>query len=399
MNILCLFQIFSFKTSTIYLDLVEELRDRGHRVFCLAGTSEDKVPAGVCEEHGVSTVYVRLDNQFSSDRIRKGIIQLTMGRIFYRAVRKNIWNEKIDIIIYPTPPVTFGNLVSRLKKHYKAKSYLMLKDIFPQNAVDLKMIKENSLAHKYFSYLERKLYEASDRIGCMSNANMDYLKSHWRDMDASKLELFPNTVKIKELGKEAELKESGKQEKDQISFIFGGNLGKPQAIDFLLLCIERLKGYMKASFTIIGSGTEQGLVEDYIKEKKPANLTYIPFLPRDEYEKLLEDADVGMVILSPDFSVPNYPSRILSYMQLAKPILAVTDRVTDIHALVTYEARCGWWCPSDDPTSFIEAVERICENRESLAELGNNGREYLKANFNTGRSAEILEKFAEDREA
>ena len=396
MNVLCLFQIFSFKTSTIYLDLVEELRDRGHRVFCLAGTSDVRVPAGVVREHGVSTVYVRLDNQFSSDRLRKGMIQLTMGRIFYRAVKKNIWNEKIDLIIYPTPPVTFGNLVSKLKRHYKAKSYLMLKDIFPQNAVDLKMMKENSLACKYFSYLERKLYEASDRIGCMSDANMDYLKSHRRELDPSKLELFPNTVKIKDIEAEDPGEETKNEQKDQIVFLFGGNLGKPQAIDFLLLCVERLKGYMKAGFTIIGSGTEQGMVEDYIREKKPANLTYIPFLPRDEYEKLLKDADVGMVILSPDFSIPNYPSRILSYMQMAKPILAVTDRVTDIHALVTYEARCGWWCPSDDPTAFIEAVEKICENQENLTELGNNGREYLKANFNVGRSVDILENFMKE---
>lgn len=389
MNVLCLFQIFSFKTSTIYLDLVEELRDRGHNVFCLAGTSDTAMPSGVVDEHGVKTVYVLLDDQFSSDKIRKGIIQVTMGRTFLRHVKKYLWNEKIDLIIYPTPPVTFGNLVMKLKTHYKAKSYLMLKDIFPQNAVDLKMMNENSLPHRYFCSLEQKLYAASDKIGCMSNANIEYLKTHYPQLDTSRLELFPNTVKVKDI------KIEPPKEKDQLKFTFGGNLGKPQAIDFLLLCIERLRGYMKAHFTIIGSGTEQAMVEDYIKEKKPANLTYIPFLPRDEYEKILAETDVGLVVLSPDFSIPNYPSRILSYMQMAKPILAVTDRVTDIHALVTYEARCGWWCSSDDPVAFIEAVEKICENQEVLGELGANGREYLKKNFNTERSVDILEKFLE----
>lgn len=394
MKVLCLFQIFSFKTSTIYLDLVEELRDRGHEVFCLAGTSDADVVSGVVKDHGVSTVYVRLDNQFSSDKIRKGIIQLTMGHLFYKAVRGNIWDEKIDLIIYPTPPVTFGSLVGKLKRHYNAKTYLMLKDIFPQNAVDLKMMRENSLTHRYFSCLEHRLYKESDKIGCMSAANIEYLKSHYPAVDPLKLELFPNTVKVKDIEGE-KLRQPG--EKEQVNFIFGGNLGKPQAIDFLLLCIDRLRGYMKAAFTIIGSGTQQGMVEEFIREKRPANLTYIPFLPREEYEKKLADADVGLVILSPDFSIPNYPSRILSYMRLAKPILAATDHVTDIHALVTYEARCGWWCSSDDPTAFIEAVERICENREDLAELGNNGREYLKKNFNTARSVEILEDFVKGR--
>jgi aspartate 1-decarboxylase len=56
----------------------------------------------------------------------------------------------------------------------------MLKDIFPQNAVDLGMIKTTgikSLLYKYFRRKEKGLYFISDRIGCMSQANVDYVGS------------------------------------------------------------------------------------------------------------------------------------------------------------------------------------------------------------------------------
>ncbi|MCR5627491.1 MAG: glycosyltransferase family 4 protein [Lachnospiraceae bacterium] len=389
MNVLCLFQTFSFEASTIYLDLVRELVKRGHRVFVLAGTSDFNLPSGIVNRDGAEAVYVKLADQFKTDKIRKGIIQLTMGTKFIAAAKANIWKEQVDLIIYPTPPVTLGGVVRKLKKHYKAKSYLMLKDIFPQNAVDLKMMKENGIVYKYFRHLEKQLYDVSDVIGCMSQANIDYVKNHNPGLDTGKLELFPNTVAIKEK------KEKPPGEEGIVTFMFGGNLGRPQAVDFLLLCIDRMRGYMKAKFVIIGTGTEADKVKAFVEEKKPANLEYREMLPRDEYEKQLDKADVGLVVLSPDFSIPNYPSRILSYMQMGKPILAVTDTVTDIHALVTYEARCGWWCPSDDPTSFIETIEKICDEADSLKELGNNGREYLEKNFNVTRSVEILEKAME----
>ena len=100
-------------------------------------------------------------------------------------------------------------------------------------------------------------------------------------------------------------------------------------------------------------------------------------------------------MLSPDFTIPNYPSRILSYMQMSKPIFAVTDRATDIHALVTYEARCGWWCASDDVESFVDTVKKICDEREKLEEYGANGRTYLEENFAVSRSVELLQKALE----
>ncbi len=430
MNVLCLFQKFDLNSSTIYLDLVNELSDRGHIVNILALTS-DREKAGFTERTGnIRVANEFIPDQFHTNKIKKGLIQLLIGRTILKGVKKHFWSEKADIIIYPTPPVTLSGILRPLKQHYGAVNYLMLKDIFPQNAVDLHMMKEGGLLHRLFKKMERELYRESDVIGCMSKGNLEYIKSHEPEVDPSKLEIFPNTVKVIEVetdrgdphpsalraatlpstdalsaskraskcSTEAFCPRGGKADEPEIQedfpvrFIFGGNLGKPQAVDFLMGGIAELKDDVNAEFIFIGSGTEEDRIRSFIRDRKIDNLKLYNELPRREYEKVLKDADIGIVSLSPYFTIPNYPSRILSYMQLSKPVLAVTDRVTDIKELVTEEARCGWWCPSDDRKAFTDTVKKIVSERELFKEYGKNGREYLKKYFNVERSAEILER-------
>ena len=425
MNVLCLFQKFDLNSSTIYLDLVRELSDRGHIVNILALTS-DREKAGHTERTGnIRVANEFIPDQFHTNKIKKGLIQLLIGRTILKGVKKHFWSEKADIIIYPTPPVTLSGILRPLKQHYGAVNYLMLKDIFPQNAVDLHMMKEGGLLHRLFKKMERELYRESDVIGCMSKGNLEYIKSHEPEVDPSKLEIFPNTVKVIEVESDqsdphssalraATLpmasvhstderhskratgtfcpKGEGDTQDSRVRFIFGGNLGKPQAVDFLMGGIAELKDEVNAEFIFIGSGTEEERIRSFIREGHADNLRFFKELPRREYEKVLKDADVGIVSLSPYFTIPNYPSRILSYMQLSKPVFAVTDRNTDIKTLVTEEASCGWWCPSDDRKAFTDMVKKIVSERELFKEYGKNGREYLTQHFNVERSAEILER-------
>lgn len=385
MKILCLFQRFSFRSSTIYLDLVEALVKAGHEVTVLAGTAERE--SGMCEEHGCRVVYMKLPDQFKAGKIKKGLVQLLMEPMMLSMIRKYLWKESFTMILYPTPPITLANVVKKCRHHYGALSYLMLKDIFPQNAVDLHMMGEGGLLHRYFRSVERKLYNESDVIGCMSPANVEYMKRILPEEQQEKLEIFPNTVRIK-----PPVTAVGHTAGDNVTrFVFGGNLGKPQGLAFLLQGMEKLKDYEKANFLIIGDGTESAFVENYIREHKLFHVEYHKELPREEYEEVLKMQDIGIVSLSACFTIPNFPSRVLSYMQMGKPIFAVTDRNSDISEMVVKEAQCGFYCPSDDEELFVQTVKEICENRERLPGLGANGRKYLEKYYYVERSVAILE--------
>lgn len=385
MKILCLFQRFSFRSSTIYLDLVEALVKAGHEVTVLAGTTEHE--GGMCEEHGCRVVYMKLPDQFKAGKIKKGLVQLLMEPMMLSLIRKYLWRELFTMILYPTPPITLANVVKKCRRHYHAISYLMLKDIFPQNAVDLQMMGEGGLVHRYFQSVERKLYNESDIIGCMSPANVEYMKKILPEEQHGKLELFPNTVRIKPLV----LQTKRREEEDSTYFVFGGNLGKPQGLTFLLQGMEKLNDYEKAKFLVIGDGTESVYVENYIRDHKLFRVEYHKELPREEYEEILKMQDIGIVSLSALFTIPNFPSRVLSYMQMGKPVFAVTDRNSDIGEMIVKEAKCGFYCPADDVDLFVKTVKEICEKRDELPGLGANGRKYLEENYNVERSVAVLE--------
>ncbi len=392
MNILFLFQRFSFENSTIYLDLVNACVSAGHSVYLLAGTSGEVFDArSLKEERGCQVAYVSLPDQFHAGKIKKGLVQLLIEPIFLRTLKRLLWDKKIDIIAYPTPPITLAGVVKKARAHYKCMSYLMLKDIFPQNAVDLGMMSTSSPVFKYFRAMEKRLYRVSDVIGCMSEANVEYVLKH-NPETKEKLELFPNTVELKpEIRSEAKGDENGGS--GPLRFIFGGNLGKPQAVDLLLAGIKRLQdeGFTGAEFLIIGEGTDAGRVEE--AAKRLGNLTFKKQVPRDEYEALLSAYEVGIISLSPRFTIPNFPSRLLSYMQLSKPVLVVCDSSTDMPKVVCDMAGCGFYVPSEEPEAFAKMVKDICKtDRQELTEMGIRGRKYLAENYEVSRSVRILEE-------
>ncbi|MCR5775202.1 MAG: glycosyltransferase family 4 protein [Lachnospiraceae bacterium] len=391
MRILFLFQIFDFDSSTIYLDLVRECRDRGHAVSLIAGTTASDKPLGVVDVEGIKTVYMPLQDQFGAGSVKKALIQMSIPGRMKQILKDGFGGETFDVIAYPTPPITLSSVLKYCKKHYKsAVRYLMLKDIFPQNAVDLGMFSGTGLIYRYYRQMEKQLYQYSDRIGCMSEANVEYIKKHDPEIPDEKLEYFPNTAAVSELTETPK-----KQDDGRLRIVFGGNMGRPQDIEGLIAGIKACGNRAELNdvfFFFVGDGSESGKIEDFIKREKPGNFSYRHRLPREEYEQLLNNADAGLISLSADFTIPNFPSRLLSYMQKAKPVLAVVDEATDIDTLITEEAGCGYAVKAGDPEEFVSGIRKLKADRERLAELGLKGRKYFERYFNVGVSVDILER-------
>ena len=126
-------------------------------------------------ENNIEVLRVKVGNQFGVGLVEKGITTLKVKPLLKKAIDSYLAEREYDLILYSTPPVTLADLVVYCKKKYKAKSYLMLKDIFPQNGVDLNLFSKKNVLYKYFRLKEKKLYQHSDRIVCMSNANINFI--------------------------------------------------------------------------------------------------------------------------------------------------------------------------------------------------------------------------------
>lgn len=390
---LTLARITSIEDRDIYTDLMCKFRNEGHELF-IATPSERRFGENtkLLNEKGVNILQIRTLNIQKTTIIEKGIGTLSIEYQYLKAINKYFNHIKFDLILYSTPPITFTNLISSLKKKHSAITYLLLKDIFPQNAVDLKMISKNSLIYRYFRKREKKLYEISDWIGCMSQANIEYILKHNSWLSKDKVEVNPNSIDLVKQKKGALITpkiEYLELMQEKIVFLYGGNLGKPQGIDFLLEVIEKCEDIKKAFFIVIGSGTESHRVEKWFNSHCPKNAIFIPEVPKDEYDMLVRECHVGLIFLNRHFTIPNYPSRILTYMENKMPVLCATDKNTDVgRDAEKYEY--GYWCESGNLDKFYTFVNFLTNNEEIRKKLGENSFQHVKNYFSVDFSYKIV---------
>ena len=379
----------------IYSDLMREFIKQGHDVYIASPTERrfgkptHLIDSPNCHILKIKTLNIRKTNIFE-----KGIGTLLLEFQFDRAIRKYWGNVNFDLVLYATPPITFNKVIERVKKRCACRSYLMLKDIFPQNAVDLGMMKRGSLLHKLFRRKEERLYRISDRIGCMSPANCDYVIKHNTSVDPNKVELCPNAVEPIEL---PELSQAERNEllskfaipTDKTLFIYGGNLGKPQGIDFLLKVVETNEKNSNSHIVIVGSGTEYNRIAQWFIEHKPSNATLLSALPKNEYDRLIRACQVGLIFLDSRFTIPNFPSRLLSYLENSMPVLLATDENTDMGRIAEREG-FGLWAQSGDVPRFLENMSRLSANTALLDTMGQKGKQFLLDNYTVDRVADTI---------
>lgn len=399
MNILFL-TLIDFNTIDepgIYQDLLREFAKHGHHLYVISPVERrNHQETKVIKSDKATILKLKIGNTQKTNIIEKGISTISIEPQFIAGIKKYFSDVKFDLVIYSTPPITFCNAIEYVKKRDGAKTYLLLKDIFPQNAVDIGMMSKNGikgLIYKIFRNKEKKLYRISDYIGCMSQANVDYLLKHNPEINPEKVEICPNSVEVVDMSVDKKTRDEIRRKYDipldKKVFVYGGNLGKPQGIDFMIECLKSQEKNDEVYFLIVGDGTEYGKIETYVESDKPSNVRLMKRLPKEDYDKMVAACDVGMIFLDHRFTIPNFPSRLLSYMQAKIPVLAVTDPNTDIGKVIV-DGGFGWWSESNSESDFIKAVD-TAQNAE-LPILGEKAFEYLINNYTVKKACEGIIK-------
>lgn len=371
----------------IYTDLIRKFSNEGHNIFIVFPFERRyNMPTQLKNCNGVKLLGVKTLNVTRSNIVEKGIGQILLEYQFKSSIKKFFSNIDFDIILYSTPPITFSKVIKHVKKNNpKALAYLLLKDIFPQNAVDLEMISKTGikgLLYKFFRRKEKELYKISDFIGCMSPANVKYVLDHNKEIPAFKVEVAPNSYEVTNL-KENLLSQDSIRLKynlpvDKPIFLYGGNMGKPQGIPFLIQCLNAVKDRSDCHFLIIGNGTEYTKLENWYNSSKPESVSLFERLPKEEYDHLANACDVGLIFLDYRFTIPNYPSRLLPYLMEQKPIIAVTDPNCDA-GKIAQENGYGFYCPSNSVEEFVKTIDKMLAS--DIKQMGKKGYGFFLDNY------------------
>jgi glycosyltransferase involved in cell wall biosynthesis len=381
----------------IYQDLLREFLSHGYDVTIVCPLERiNGLKTRILNYHNLTILQVRTLNVQKCGIIEKGLSILSLNFLFKRAIIKYINNVYFDLIVYTTPPITLVNLFSWLKSKKGSKTYLLLKDIFPQNAVDMGYLKYGGFIHRYFSNFEKKLYQVSDKIGCISEANVDYIFHRFPELK-DRLEVNPNSVDFTRL---PEMKLSREDIRlkwgipnNATVYLFGGNLGKPQGTEFLLEIISSCYKYVPgAYFLIVGDGTDYLKLNNWFKINNPTNAQLIKKISKNDFDSLTCSCDVGLILLRKEFTIPNFPSRVLTYLENKLPILAITDIVSDL-GTIAVKNNFGKWALYGDLESTLKHII-FYTNEDSIRKLfGNNGYNFMEKNYNSSLSYKLINDF------
>lgn len=384
--------------SHLMQELAEGLRDRGHKVtvitsdpqYNLTDEFRNKVFGEFSTENGINVIRVKTLPHHKVNLIVRGLAQITMPYIFYSKVNKYL-KDKVDVVIVYSPPLPLAIVGNMIKNKYGSKFILNIQDIFPQNVIDLGIIK-NYILIKFFEWLERRAYKGADKIMVHSEGNEKFLIQK-KQVPHNKVYALHNWIDIKPHiqanGTGSFRKKFGLQGK--FVFLFAGVIGPSQNLDLVVNIAKGVKKIPDIVFLLVGDGMEKDRLVRMVEDNKLTNVIFKPFVSKEEYPELVKDADVGIVCLSSKNKTPVVPGKILGYMAASIPIVAFLHKESDGHSLIK-EAGCGFTAVSDNEEKVLETILKIYNERDKLGQYGKNGFKYVSNNFDKNVCIDKLER-------
>lgn len=388
MNILFLFARYpeAIDGSNLHKDLPDEFCRHGHNVF-VATIRERRVKkeTEVYQENSRSVLRVKLGNMFDdASKIEKALVVLSMDRKLEIQIKKYWGDVKFDLIVGSSPWTAGDRLISQLKIHFKCPAFLILWDIFPQNAKDLGLIR-NPLIFNFFKSRELKSLKNFDHIGCMTKGNLEYISKHYSLTRKNKLLIFPLWGSKSSVNRDLikTRQELGFSESDFI-LVFGGNMGLPQNLSNVIKLANEVRAVNEVKFLFVGKGSEKKKVQKLAKELELTNVTFLDHLERSHYEALMLTCDVGLVSLDPKFTIPNFPSKTMDYVKFNLPILASLDKcaLEDYGDFIENKAKIGLCSDAEDMAKYKKNLLRLYNDKHLYANLVNNCQKTFEKEFN-----------------
>lgn len=376
-------------------ELAGELALRGHSVTVLTGWPSYKLAqshradqfAERMVEGKVQVLRTQTLPLHNSNFITRGFAQLFAPYQFWRVLKKHE-PRPFDAVLVYTPPLPLAS-VGAWAKREGARFVLNVQDIFPQNAIDLGIL-NNPLAIALFRWIERRAYAGADTITAHSEGNRELLIAANPSI-ASKLIVLHNWVDMEVPAQAAKdfRKEFGLEGK--FVAVYGGVTGPAQGLEVILDVAGRVRDLSDLVFLIVGEGTEKAKLEARARQEGLTNVLFKPFVAQDLYPSLLLSSDIGFLTLSPKMKTPVVPGKILGYMAMSLPVLAIVNRESDAHGII-WDAKCGFACNSDDLDDAEKLTRSLYAQRDKLAAMGARGRGYAVANFSKPFIADSIER-------
>lgn len=320
-------------------DLTREFIRQGHDLTVLLPDPDLDKPWALDEFDGAQVLRLRAPRTRDLGYAKRTLGEFLMPYAMLRGLRKSpVAAQRWEGIIWYSPSIFHGPLVRALKCESRCKGYLIIRDIFPEWAVDLGLLRPG-LVYQFFRRIARQQYEVADIIGVQTSGNLSYFEDwHQRGLGRT-LEVLQNWL-------DAPTVDQCHVRIDQTAlagrkvFVYAGNMGIAQGLDVLLDLASEMTVYPDVGFLFVGRGSEVKRLKEQAAARALGNVLFHDEIDPDEIPDLYAQCHAGLVALDPRHKSHNIPGKFLSYMQNGLPVLAVVNPGNDLAKMIR-EARVG----------------------------------------------------------
>jgi glycosyltransferase involved in cell wall biosynthesis len=382
----CYFPVYKSGAKQIH-DLSVEFLRHGHEVTVLTTTHEITEDLEVSLQSGVRVARVKTPQIKGASNLRRGFHEIRISALVWRKAGGFLSKHPADLIVFYSPTIFWGALVSRLKAMWRCRSYLILRDIFPEWAVDAGVLKRG-VTYRFFRKKEAEQYGAADVIGVQSEGDLAYFDRNF-GVGRFQLEVLLNWTKLEESNPPKTEIRLRLGLVNKIVFFFGGNVGIAQDIDNLLRLAASLAGDSRIFFLVVGEGSEAHHLEATITGRRLTNIRMLPPVEQREYISMVSEFDVGLISLDRRLKNHNIPGKLLSYFYWGLPVLASINAGSDLFALLDGN-QAGICVANGDDEGLRTAALQLANDPDLRHRMGRNGRLLLEEKFSVESAAQQI---------
>lgn len=359
-------------------DLALEFAAQGHEPVVLVPDENIRGLWEVEIRDGIQVLRLSALRSKDVGHVRRAIAEAMLPWLMRRGLRRSPYNEvHFDAVVWLAPSIFFGPLVSTIRHASGCRSYLILRDIFPEWAVDLGLLRRG-LAYRFFKRIERQQYLAADVIGVQAPSDQKYFQQLAHSPRRHVEVLWNWLSDSPNIG--SKLRVEATALAGRTIFVYAGNMGLAQNVDSLIDLAESLRAHRDIGFLFVGRGSEYPRLLSMARSRQLDNVLFHEEIPSEEVPGLLAQCHVGLLALDPRHRFNNIPGKFLAYMRAGLPVLASINLNNDLAAVI---ASRGVGFVSDDVPgqSLIRHAEALACDPAARAQMAARGRSLAEELF------------------
>lgn len=359
-------------------DLAQELVRQGHDITVLVPSTEIDRPWVLETLNGVQVLRLRAPRTKDIGRVRRTINEALLSIAMWRGLRLSpLRDVRWEGVVWYSPTIFLGPLAGVLRRASGCRSYLILRDIFPEWAVDMGLLRRGVI-YGFFKLVERFQYSVADTIGVQSPSNFPYFTA-WAGKPGRRVEVLQNWLAdAEDVGCSISVADTPLA--GRTIFVYAGNMGVAQGMDIFIDLATRLRERADVGFLFVGRGTDVQRLRALAAERGLDNVVFRDEIEPHEVPGLLAQCHVGLVALDPRHTTHNVPGKFLTYMYAGLPVLARINPGNDLTALIEADG-VGYAYAGELVDALLALAERLANDADGWTAMAARGRALAAREF------------------